>query len=390
MCCALIALAPILWAIEGDTRIPGILSYAGIALFAFGHLCFLPSIAKNLAILGPAKTLFLFSGVIITRALLEPALTVMPPLALRVLLALTPFATLACLHFAQRFEPVKIDFKTSSKTIVPRILFVTLAVVGVLSQLFVLLDTSGKLSHTASLIEAVFVAAVIILGIATTHVNFNRLIYLLSIPLMVYGVTLLALRSPMEGLPGYFLYNFGFHLMYAALWALYGYLIRYSTFNYYWLSVSAALGTFAGKTACVALFEILESAPALSNLIPFAVATILFFAMILSIAFYGQNNMKRGWGTISPQDDFLANDAIERSCSTIAELSGLTPREKNVFVLLSKGKNSKSIAEKLNISNGTARTHIKHIYSKLGIHSHQELIDLVEVAEDQHLGESDR
>lgn len=390
VCSTLIACAPALWSFDLQPALDAALRYAGVAFFAFGHLCFLPSIAKNLAILGPAKSLVLFSGVIVARSLLEPTLTAMPRLALSLMIALTPFAALACFHIAQKFEPVKIDFKTSSKTVIPRILFITLAFVGVLSQLYMLLDTPGKLSHTASLIESVVVAAVIILGIATTRVNFNRLIYLLSIPLMVYGVALLALRSPLEGIPGFFLFNFGFHLMYAALWALYGYLIRYATFNYYWLSVSAALGTFSGKTACVVLFELLERGPSLSALIPFAIATILFAAMILSIAFYGQNNMKRGWGTISPQDDFLANDAIERSCGTIAELSGLTPREKNVFILLSKGKNSKSIAEKLNISNGTARTHIKHIYVKLGIHSHQELIDLVEVAENQRLGDTDR
>ncbi|MCR5582478.1 MAG: LuxR family transcriptional regulator, partial [Eggerthellaceae bacterium] len=30
------------------------------------------------------------------------------------------------------------------------------------------------------------------------------------------------------------------------------------------------------------------------------------------------------------------------------------------------------------ISRNTAKSHIKHVYSKLGVHSHQELIDLAE------------
>ena len=40
-----------------------------------------------------------------------------------------------------------------------------------------------------------------------------------------------------------------------------------------------------------------------------------------------------------------------------------------------------SIAEELFISENTVRTHCKHIYSKLDIHSRQELSDLVSSAE---------
>ena len=36
------------------------------------------------------------------------------------------------------------------------------------------------------------------------------------------------------------------------------------------------------------------------------------------------------------------------------------------------------IAEELVISENTVRTHVRHIYAKLDVHSHQELIDLVE------------
>lgn len=69
-----------------------------------------------------------------------------------------------------------------------------------------------------------------------------------------------------------------------------------------------------------------------------------------------------------------------------AGMAGMTAREKSVFVLLAKGYTSKLIAEKLNISPGTAKTHIKHIYSKLGLHSQQELIAVVEQNERQSQG----
>lgn len=59
---------------------------------------------------------------------------------------------------------------------------------------------------------------------------------------------------------------------------------------------------------------------------------------------------------------------------------GLTERECAVARLLADGNSQKKIAETLQVSMGTVQTHIKGVYRKLGIHSRQELIDLVHKA----------
>lgn len=68
----------------------------------------------------------------------------------------------------------------------------------------------------------------------------------------------------------------------------------------------------------------------------------------------------------------------EDSCRELAEMFGLSEREKDVFVLLAKGRNAALIAEKLYISANTARTHIYRVYSKTGLKNQQELISFVE------------
>ena len=45
--------------------------------------------------------------------------------------------------------------------------------------------------------------------------------------------------------------------------------------------------------------------------------------------------------------------------------------------LLLEGRSLPYIQKELYISEGTARTHASHLYSKLGVHNRQELIDLV-------------
>ncbi|WP_291788887.1 response regulator transcription factor [Cecembia sp.] len=53
---------------------------------------------------------------------------------------------------------------------------------------------------------------------------------------------------------------------------------------------------------------------------------------------------------------------------------GLTDREKDVLVSLSKGNSFKLIAADCKISIDTVRTHIKHIYEKLQVHSQTEAV----------------
>ena len=56
----------------------------------------------------------------------------------------------------------------------------------------------------------------------------------------------------------------------------------------------------------------------------------------------------------------------------------LTPRESEILFYLAKGRNAKHIADQLYVAERTVKTHTYHIYQKMGIHSQQELIDIVE------------
>jgi two-component system nitrate/nitrite response regulator NarL len=59
------------------------------------------------------------------------------------------------------------------------------------------------------------------------------------------------------------------------------------------------------------------------------------------------------------QEELAARQAVER----------LTPREKEVLEALAEGLESKEIAEKLNVTVETERTHMVNILHKLGVHS---------------------
>ena len=69
---------------------------------------------------------------------------------------------------------------------------------------------------------------------------------------------------------------------------------------------------------------------------------------------------------------------FEEICDALASSCGLTQRESEVFALLAHGRNAASIMERLHISRSTTKTHVRHIYLKMQVHTQQELIDIVE------------
>ena len=65
-------------------------------------------------------------------------------------------------------------------------------------------------------------------------------------------------------------------------------------------------------------------------------------------------------------------------CRAVIERYGLTEREGEVMILFAKGRNLPYVQEELCLSKSTVSTHRQHIYQKLGVHSSQEMIDLIQ------------
>lgn len=74
---------------------------------------------------------------------------------------------------------------------------------------------------------------------------------------------------------------------------------------------------------------------------------------------------------------------LERNCDLIADCRTLTQREREALQLLARRKNYLQIANAMKISANTAKSHIRHIYQKLGIHSAEELFALLEDIDQQ-------
>ena len=84
----------------------------------------------------------------------------------------------------------------------------------------------------------------------------------------------------------------------------------------------------------------------------------------------------------APADDTpAARGRFRQRCEIVANTYLLSRRESEVMYHLARGYKSSHIQQQLYISEGTAKTHIRHIYRKLNIHSQQDLIHLIDEVE---------
>lgn len=88
-----------------------------------------------------------------------------------------------------------------------------------------------------------------------------------------------------------------------------------------------------------------------------------------------------------PESGFVPDEEISQShvrttwdqrCHAVGEKYELSERQQEVLALMAQGRNAKYIENALTISLSTVQTHIRNIYRKLGVHSRQELLDLIE------------
>lgn len=109
----------------------------------------------------------------------------------------------------------------------------------------------------------------------------------------------------------------------------------------------------------------------------------VYLLTVLSLALFKDKGF-RGFETesvVRGRDHFHSARAEGASCGErcdeIAEAHGFTEREREIVRYLGQGNTIHAVSERLYISESTVKYHVKSIYQKLGIHTRQELIDMI-------------
>ena len=140
------------------------------------------------------------------------------------------------------------------------------------------------------------------------------------------------------------------------------------------------LGTVIGYVLGTRLDVLLESRQ--TDLLPiYLVAAMIVLA--LSLAVYPPKAMHDLLVAIPDEDAEeptapVVTDAWTLMCNSLADEGSLTAREREVMMLLVRGRGSVYISEHLGVTLSTVYTHTRNLYRKFGVHSREELMGLVD------------
>ena len=158
--------------------------------------------------------------------------------------------------------------------------------------------------------------------------------------------------------------------------------------------ISNYIGYVAGSLIALFSFGYGMELNAVSEMLTLAMIVVLAFlaALFFSDRFPVEESSASQDGGMFPSDGRLltADDRLEgieipmrltswkNRCAILSKRIGLSPRQEEVLVLLSRGYSAKYIEEHLFISYHTVKSHIHSIYQKAGVHSREELIEMIE------------
>ncbi len=113
------------------------------------------------------------------------------------------------------------------------------------------------------------------------------------------------------------------------------------------------------------------------------VTAIVCVVLVASfVLLFSERELEARWGIKVlggvPLDEMArASDGVLARCDELVATYSLTPREAEIIRELARRRDSAAVARALAIAPGTLRAHTRHIYEKMGIHSREELYELL-------------
>ena len=256
------------------------------------------------------------------------------------------------------------------------VVLVTCTIFGVMSQYktpfppsFIFGGMDASLSRGVA--SAVFFAACLLLPFEKLSALFRVAISLVAMGAIVLTVALF--EGQLE-VPGRVLVSLGYAGFDILIWCLIAFFAQRS--RNITVSVAAAMGVEQVGILLGAIIVLLLQNTGIGPLAFSIVLMVLTYALLLA-CFALLGRYLKGWPTFSlPRESSASHgDGAKDAVEELAHVCGLTPREKDVALLLCEGRSAPYIAEKLFVSENTVKTHVRHIYEKGDFHNRQEFLD---------------
>lgn len=308
----------------------------------------------------------------------------MAPLQFSWLVMLLPIVAVGCVHSAYRQIPV--DGRPHSpypKFSYPYKLYVLMALYSFaygLRQSQLVAGTGRGSTYATMLVMAVVFASALLFGhkLNLTKVSLAPMLF------MVCGFLLVPAQNLIGDVFSSYLISISYTLMHVFVLVLLCSMARKTR-------VPAAI--IVAPLYAVQLFSLAGDAvdaglgaSGLSSATQATAVAILVAVLIAvnTVLLLSERKWDSHWSVALDEESLEAasreEERLAACCSEIAELYGLSPREREILGLLARKRTMAAIGTDLYIAQGTVKAHVRHIYEKMGINTRKELYTLLGIS----------
>lgn len=231
---------------------------------------------------------------------------------------------------------------------------------------------------TASLVGFLGAGVIMLAVTIFLRTDFNSLIYKIGFVLLSFGLLFISLGESRT--LGFLLNALGYRFIDCLIWALVIYLTHTRRVSLNWIMAWPTAALYLGMAAGLTLV-----ANASSGFLGLSAEQLFsVFAVVVltsAIAFTSSRNVAEGWGAVRVTARVSDRGFSHRALELVQSRYELSPRQRDVFSLISKGCTRREISDQLYLSEETVKVHVHNIYKKMDVHSRQELLGLIETEE---------
>lgn len=233
-----------------------------------------------------------------------------------------------------------------------------------------------------NIVGTMLVAAFVFFGVLSSSKWFNfDTIYQLAFPLMIVGLLLIAPQFSLDSQTAAGCYDAGYTMLSIFIMIVLSNITYRFGISAAWLNgIERGIRYLveAGGWSLFALTSLYLPNDAVEMMHLGIVAVV---ALAFAVLFFTEKRLSAKWGINLKQspdgDDVFSPGLLAMRVSDLSREHSLSPREEEVLQLLARKGTSTQIEENLFVARGTVKAHTSRIYRKLGVHSRDELYELL-------------
>lgn len=278
--------------------------------------------------------------------------------------------------------------------------------------------TPLQLADDGALVNLVVVVAICVMAFAVSlsRRSLNVVHWFYPAAVAIIAALLVAYLFPEIGSFGFVVTGAAYQMLDIIMWYVFSYVVYQSKMSAVFVVASGRAAISGGVTAGSVIGSLfLQPGAVMGEVFVTAIYAVLFVASLMVFLILPERQIQclllpipdedeesraetsascggaSGKSASSGLGDAAFSDGVQVPAETksvqapfrmrvqqLADEYSLTEREREVFMLLAHGRGSQSISDVLTISLYTTRAHTRNIYAKLGVHSRQELMDMVD------------